>query len=68
MKHKGEKYLVVTFSSPIGKKNVTTNFMKHKGEKYLVVTFSLPIGKKNVTTRYFFPLCFIRFVVTFFSL
>ena len=45
MKHKGEKYLVVTFSSPIGEKNVTTNLMKHKGEKYLVA-FLLPIGKK----------------------
>ena len=48
MKHKGKKYLVVTFLSPIGKKNVTTNLMKHKGKIYLVVTFSLPIGKKNV--------------------
>ena len=45
MKHKGEKYLVVTFSSPIGEKNVTTNLMKHKGEKYLVAFLS-PIGKK----------------------
>ena len=45
MKHKGEKYLVMTFSSPIGEKNVTTNLMKHKGEKYLVVTFLSPIGK-----------------------
>ena len=46
MKHKGKKYLVVTFSSPNGKKYVTRNLMKHKGKKYLVVTFSLPIGKK----------------------
>ena len=51
MKHKGKKYLVVTFSSPIGKKYVTTNLMKHKGKKYLVVTFSSPIGEKNVTTN-----------------
>ena len=46
MKHKGKIYLVVTFSLPIGKKNVTTNLMKHKGKKYLVVTFSSPTGKK----------------------
>ena len=45
MKHKGKIYLVVTFSSPIGEKNVTTNLMEHKGKKYLV-TFLLPIGKK----------------------
>ena len=43
MKHKGKKYLVVTFSSPIGEKNVTINLM---GKIYLVVTFSSPIGKK----------------------
>ena len=55
MKHKGKKYLVVTFSSPIGKKNVTTNLMKHKGKKYLVVTYSSPIGKKNVTTNLMKP-------------
>ena len=35
---------VVTFSLPIGKKNVTTKLTLH------VVTFSLPIGQKNVTT------------------
>ena len=46
MKHKGKIYLVVTFSSPIGKTNVTTNLTKHKGIKSLVVTFSSPIGKK----------------------
>ena len=46
MKHKGKKFLVVTFSLPIGKKNITTNLMKHKGKKYLVVTFSSSIEKK----------------------
>ena len=30
-------------------------------------TIFFPIGDENVTTMYFFPLCFIRFVVTFFS-
>ena len=46
MKHKGKKYLVVTFLLPIGEKNVTTNLMKHKGKIYIVVTFLSPIGKK----------------------
>ena len=50
MKHKAKKYLVVTFSSPIGEKNVTTNLMKHKGKKYLV-TFSSAIGEKNLITN-----------------
>ena len=54
---------VVTFSSPIGKKNVTTK-MSQQFLGYchvifrknimcmlkFVVTFSSPIGKKNVTT------------------
>ena len=52
----GEIYLVVTFSSPIGEKNVTTNLMKHKG-KNVVVAFSSPIGKKMLQ----------QFAVTFFK-
>ena len=54
---------VVTFSSPIGKKNVTTKmsqlflhchviFRKNiMCMLQFVATFSSPIGKKNVTTK-----------------
>ena len=46
---------VVTFSSPIGKKNVTTIYFRRNIMCMLkfVVTFLSPIGKKNVTTIYF---------------
>ena len=44
---------VVTFSSPIGKENVTTIYFRRNIMLKFVVTFLSPIGKKNVTTIYF---------------
>ena len=51
MKHKGKNYVVVTFSLPIGKENITSICCN-----IFCCNIFFPMGNENVTKRYYFPL------------